>query len=60
MSDYEYVEINSKEDLESFIESATKEELILLKHDLEDAKKMFEDDDDETSGGRALTLKRKK
>lgn len=57
MPDDEYVEINSQEDFDRFVESATREELELLKHDLEEAKEMLDDDDDD-GGGRTLTLKR--
>ncbi len=55
MDEYEYVEINSIEELYEFIENATKEELILLRQDLEEAKRMLEDED---SGGGTIVLKR--
>lgn len=55
MADYDYVELNSIEDFYEFIESASREELLLLRDDLENAKKMLEDED---SGGGTIVLKR--
>jgi len=62
MSDYEYVEINSLADLDRFIASATKDELIILKHDIEEARRRLEEEDSSSGGrslsGRPLTLKK--
>ncbi len=55
------VEINSEEDLIDFINSASKEELELLKSDLIDAENGIfhdDDDDDSSSGGRQYSIKK--
>lgn len=53
MSDYENIEINSKKEYDDFVNNATKEELLLLKSDLEEIKKAIDDD-----GGRERVHKR--
>lgn len=59
MQDYEYVEINSLEELQEFIESATKEELILLRQDIQRIKEILEEEEG-SSGGRQLVLKKRR